>query len=84
MFASEEEDDILEDVFDLKKKKSQQVNEEDRSPENSFEILDATENGQDVPSEYEHLSHYDPDDEFLQSQSSYALLNSILQNKTVD
>ncbi len=32
-------------------------------------------------SDFEHLSQYDPDDEFLQSSSSISLLQSILQDK---
>jgi len=32
-------------------------------------------------SEFEHLSQYDPDDEFLQSSSSISLLQSILSHQ---
>lgn len=35
-------------------------------------------------SDFEHLSQYDPDDEFLQSSSSLSLLQSILSHQQCD
>lgn len=59
------------------------------SQDGSYEVIDdANSQGSGAQkeqvgmntSDFEHLSQYDPDDEFLQSQSSMSLLQSIIKS----
>jgi len=87
---------LLEEVFQLKKSKSKKEDEEQAKQTESFEIIDTTSNKKkdNVPAEttkelfemnedFEHLSQYDPDDEFLRSNKSVSIIDSILSKKAI-
>ena len=85
---------MLEEVFQLKKSKSKKKDEEQARQTESFEIIDTTSNKKkdnvqttkelfEMNEDFEHLSQYDPDDEFLRSNKSVSIIDSILSKKAI-
>lgn len=85
---------MLEEVFQLKKSKSKKEDEEQAKQTESFEIIDTTSNKKkdnvqttkelfEMNEDFEHLSQYDPDDEFLRSNKSVSIIDSILSKKAI-
>ena len=74
--------DILEEVFQLKKHHSA-AREEERKAEASFEIVEEAKGAEATLDDFEHLSQYDPEDEFLRSSRSVSIIESIMSRKSV-
>ena len=116
VIEDEEEYDLLEEVFQLKKRKSEREGDTaaaetqlkktqadlQKSVKDSFELIDTSRvkdnvepesdvaaPGKNVVAEseikddFEHLSQYDPDDEFLRSNKSVSIIDSILSKKSI-
>jgi hypothetical protein len=98
----EEEYDLLDEMFQLKRHRSQKEEDEKKvaSSETSFEIIDTSAvkkstgkkdqisvmdeeeaKAEGFHDDFEHLSQYDPDDEFLRSNKSMSIIDSILSGK---
>ena len=87
----EELDQYLDKVYALKKRRSEQIEgdaqkaepaDEELESGDSIEIIDS-DNADAVAGDFEHLSNFDPDDQSLQSERSFSIIDSVVSGASM-